>query len=92
MSRDNCTNFRDFCPDCGTLMEPDFDDESASCPHCGAIYEIYYSERYDEWNVDPDNKLSEDFDDDDEDSIPSCCRACGGPYPSCMTSCKIFDD
>ncbi len=23
---------------------------------------------------------------------PECCRACGGPYPSCMTSCKIFDD
>ena len=26
------------------------------------------------------------------DDIPECCRACGGPYPSCQTSCSIFDD
>lgn len=24
--------------------------------------------------------------------IPSGCKACGGPYPDCMTACKIFDD
>ena len=29
---------------------------------------------------------------DDEDGMPSCCVACGGPYPSCMSSCSIFDD
>jgi len=23
---------------------------------------------------------------------PAGCRACGGPYPSCMTSCSMFDD
>lgn len=23
---------------------------------------------------------------------PDCCKACGGPYPNCMSSCKIFDD
>ncbi|GHU53544.1 hypothetical protein AGMMS49975_11880 [Clostridia bacterium] len=23
---------------------------------------------------------------------PFGCRACGGPYPQCMTSCKMFDD
>jgi hypothetical protein len=22
---------------------------------------------------------------------PDCCKSCGGPYPSCMSSCKIFD-
>ena len=27
-----------------------------------------------------------------EDDMPECCIACGGPYPDCMTSCKIFDD
>ena len=24
--------------------------------------------------------------------IPEGCAACGGPYPSCKTSCPIFDD
>lgn len=24
--------------------------------------------------------------------IPSGCAACGGPYPSCMSSCPMFDD
>lgn len=24
--------------------------------------------------------------------IPEGCRACGGPYPDCVTSCNIFDD
>lgn len=27
-----------------------------------------------------------------DDDIPECCIACGGPYPSCRNSCKIFDD
>ena len=28
----------------------------------------------------------------DEDEIPFCCEACGGPYPSCKVSCNLFDD
>lgn len=24
--------------------------------------------------------------------VPSGCRACGGPYPSCKDSCSMFDD
>ena len=23
---------------------------------------------------------------------PAGCRACGGPYPNCKLSCKLFDD
>lgn len=26
------------------------------------------------------------------DIPPAGCRACGGPYPYCKTSCKLFDD
>ena len=26
------------------------------------------------------------------DDIPEGCAACGGPYPQCTTSCKLFDD
>lgn len=25
-------------------------------------------------------------------SIPKVCRSCGGPYPDCTSSCKMFDD
>ena len=25
-------------------------------------------------------------------AICNRCRACGGPYPYCKTSCKLFDD
>lgn len=29
--------------------------------------------------------------DDYEDEMPECCLACGGHYPNCKSSCKIFD-
>lgn len=29
---------------------------------------------------------------DNEDNIPEGCLACGGPYPSCKTSCPLFDE
>ena len=29
---------------------------------------------------------------EDEEDIPYGCRACGGPYPDCTTSCSMFDD
>lgn len=27
-----------------------------------------------------------------DDMPPAGCRACGGPYPYCRASCKMFDD
>ena len=27
-----------------------------------------------------------------EESIPAGCMACGGPYPDCKSSCKLFDE
>ena len=49
-----------------------------SCPNCG-----------NEWLIDNRDEIINDSCDND---IPECCIACGGPYPQCMTSCKIFDD
>ena len=34
----------------------------------------------------------EPFDNEESDDIPFVCRACGGPYPDCTDSCKIFED
>ena len=28
----------------------------------------------------------------DEDILPECCQACGGPYPMCVEGCKIFGE
>jgi len=27
----------------------------------------------------------------DEEQMPIGCRACGGPYPDCKTSCAMYD-
>lgn len=29
---------------------------------------------------------------DGDDDIPEGCRACGGDYPNCKTSCPMYDD
>lgn len=34
----------------------------------------------------------EDVDERGDDIPPAGCRACGGPYPNCKLSCKLFDD
>lgn len=33
-----------------------------------------------------------DDDDGDDDDMPEGCRACGGPWPSCQSSCSLYDD
>ena len=50
------------------------------CPNCGEeVDEMDYEY---EW---------EDEDEEDWDEIPKGCAACGGPYPDCKSSCKLFD-
>ena len=44
---------------------------------------------YDEYNM--TEKEKQDYYDRHIDEVPEGCRACGGPYPSCMDSCPIFD-
>ena len=39
--------------------------------------------------TDEDDEVDDDY---IEDDIPFVCKTCGGPYPSCETSCKMFDD
>lgn len=71
-----------YCYECGAKMEK-ADEEVLVCPACHHSVDI------------------EDYDSEEEiysyssyenDDMPECCVACGGPYPNCMTSCKIFDD
>ena len=74
----------EICLKCGTVMicKTGSTSDIYTCPTCGwTMYEEYY----------------EGFEDCDEgveypeDYIPAGCSACGGPYPLCKTSCKLFD-
>lgn len=82
IDRELLTYIRDgyfVCPDCDEFMELKEDD--LFCPVCGYIvkredYDYDYEEYFNEDSVE----------------TPIGCAACGGPYPYCKTSCKLFDD
>lgn len=74
------------CPDCGSELERDSDEEMWVCPNCG--FEGYTSMLGGSAHI-----VSDDDDDyGSEDDIPEGCQACGGPYPNCKSSCSLFDD
>lgn len=57
-----------------------------TCPVCGS--KVRERTAYSQLNRE-NTTFTNDI---DTDNIPDGCKACGGPYPSCQTSCKIFDD
>lgn len=81
-----------ICNECGAVMDLDDSNEKIYeyvCPGCG-------------WRVD---YMDYEYDDGQEkeytdqmlamfggDIPPAGCMGCGGPYPQCITSCKMFDD
>lgn len=78
----NLSDYEWFCDNCDASLDdqPGFDVNCGiwTCTECGETNFIDESEII--------------YDDDDEDEVPVGCAACGGPYPSCKTSCPIFDD
>lgn len=71
---------------------PDFSGYCPDCPECG--HEMRYSHVLGEFKCFKCGYTmdEEDWEIDDEEDIPWCCKTCGGPYPDCMAGCKIFDD
>lgn len=70
------------CKLCGGDMEL-FDDVLV-CKSCGTSVDLEdYEEAWDELFAYGAPK---------RENKPEYCGICGGPYPDCMTSCKLFDD
>jgi hypothetical protein len=67
-----------ICINCESLMDLN-DDDQLVCKTCG------HTINHDDYDYE------EYFEECDED-VPYGCAACGGPYPQCKTSCKLFDD
>lgn len=82
-----------ICNKCGAVMNRRTDPAGGcdiyTCPSC-------------RWEID---ELEYEYEGPDEiewmddglgvikgDVPPAGCRACGGPYPYCKASCKMFDD
>ena len=67
------------CPDCGATMGYNYVKDEFKCPDCGRLMDAYEAAEL-------------QAEEEDEDEKPFVCRTCGGPWPECRTSCKMFDD
>ncbi len=81
------------CPHCGSTLKFNFETNTFKCFSCGFVENeeviqesVFEEEDFDEY----DDIYERPY--NDEEEMPDCCRACGGPWPNCKTSCKIFDD
>lgn len=74
------------CPVCGSTMNiTDEETLVVECPCCGSIGSADFDgdeDSVDIWGRDTSSS----------DDMPEYCNICGGPYPNCKTSCKLFDD
>jgi len=82
-SYNDIPDYAGYCPDCevcGETMGYSYLESEFKCPNCGTILPE------DEWDMEDDEKEKEN-----DDSIPSICINCGGPYPFCTSACNLFD-
>ena len=82
-----------ICNRCGAVMEQTEDPKTGCeiyiCPSCG----LKVDEEDYEYESDEEVEWTEEMLDMEQGEIPPAgCGACGGPYPYCKTSCKLFDD
>ncbi|MBQ7645850.1 MAG: hypothetical protein IJS94_01150 [Clostridia bacterium] len=75
------------CPNCGAEMyETDAFDYQLECPVCGAKCTV-------DDGVDEGPAVVEEYyDSNSTEELPEYCKICGGPYPDCTSSCKLFDN
>lgn len=88
-----------YCDCCGAYLntQPEFSTitEMWICTECGCINDVSENNIIQESEMDyrlDDNYVPLRKEKEYRGYIPAGCRACGGPYPDCMTSCNLFDD
>lgn len=71
---------------------PDYTGYCPDCPICG--YVMGYSYVKSEFRCPHCGYILDENDwfPEENDQIPYGCQICGGPYPQCKTSCKLYDD
>lgn len=80
-----------ICNDCGAIMDrEERPEEKCSvyiCPLCGCEADVmeYEYENDEEWTSEMLNMYEGDV-------PPAGCRNCGGPYPDCIVSCRLYDE
>lgn len=80
-----------ICNDCGAIMDrEERREEKCSvyiCPLCGCEADVmeYEHENDEEWTSEMLNMYEGDV-------PPAGCRNCGGPYPDCIVSCRLYDE
>ncbi len=81
-----------ICNKCGAVMDRKEDPKGGCdiyvCPSCGwevDEMEYEYEDSEEEWDLEILSHYKGDI-------PPAGCRACGGPYPHCKSSCKLFDE
>jgi len=97
-----CAEIREYlndgwgiCNKCGALMDEEIRNRIGvyTCPACG--WEIDVME-YEYEEGDPMELVQDERGDEylipRNNTPPQGCRACGGPYPYCKSSCKMYDD
>lgn len=78
-SYNDIPDYSGYCPDCPmcyATMKFSNHKSEFKCFECGYIMDE------NDW----------DYETEREEDIPFVCSTCGGPWPSCETSCKMFDD
>lgn len=84
-----------ICNNCGALMDEEIRDRIGvfTCPACGWECDVmdYEYEEEDCMELVRDDR-GDEFLIPRGDMPPAGCRACGGPYPDCKASCKMYDD
>jgi len=79
-----------FCDECHEYLNTQIGFDAYcgywTCLSCGNSNKIGKSE------IIFDNLENFPFGSNEAEEPPVGCRACGGPYPNCMTSCSLFDN
>lgn len=86
-TRDILGYYPPTCPHCGDTMKFNFSTNIFKCFSCG-----YTADEEDGENMAYSDDYDSIFGKPSEDEKPESCIACGGPWPSCKSSCKIFDE